>query len=231
MASFNFEKKKEEKKTSACSCGCSTSEAEEITSDCCSETKDGNCCCSSECSTPAKKEVNVEYLFLDLNTCDRCIGTDEVLEDVLNDITPTFELAGYTVNYKKIEISTPELAEKYRFLSSPTIRVNGKDICETVMESDCGCCGDIAGVSVDCRVFEYEGKTYEVPTKEMLADAILKAFYAPADCSCTTYQIPENLKRFFEGKKNNESNCSCGCSCGCPTSEVDELTNDCCSES
>lgn len=119
------------------------------------------------------------------------------------------------VSYKKIKISTPELAEKYRFLSSPTIRVNGKDVCETVTESDCACCGDIAGVSVDCRVFEYEGKTYEVPTKEMLADAILKTLYAPTACSCTTYQIPENLKRFFEGKKNNELNCSCGCGCSC----------------
>lgn len=47
MAMFNFgRKKKEEKKASACacSCGCTTSEAEEITDDCCSEAKDGICC-------------------------------------------------------------------------------------------------------------------------------------------------------------------------------------------
>ena len=47
MALFNFGKKKEEeKKTSApaCSCGCPTGEAEEITNDCCSETRDGICC-------------------------------------------------------------------------------------------------------------------------------------------------------------------------------------------
>ena len=47
MALFNFGKKKEkEKKTPACacSCGCPTSEAEEITNDCCPEAKDGICC-------------------------------------------------------------------------------------------------------------------------------------------------------------------------------------------
>ncbi len=46
MALFNFGKKKEEKKTpaSACNCGCPVGETEEITNDCCTETKDGICC-------------------------------------------------------------------------------------------------------------------------------------------------------------------------------------------
>ena len=47
MALFNFGKKKEEEKKTpacACGCGCPTSEAEEITKDCCSEAKDGICC-------------------------------------------------------------------------------------------------------------------------------------------------------------------------------------------
>lgn len=46
MALFQFGKKKEEKKAPACacSCGCPTSEAEEITNECCTEAKDGICC-------------------------------------------------------------------------------------------------------------------------------------------------------------------------------------------
>lgn len=46
MALFNFGKKKEEKKTPvcACSCSCPTSEAEEITNDCCPGAKDGIFC-------------------------------------------------------------------------------------------------------------------------------------------------------------------------------------------
>lgn len=46
MALFNFGKKKEEEKkvpACACNCGCPTSEAEEITNDCCSAAQDGIC--------------------------------------------------------------------------------------------------------------------------------------------------------------------------------------------
>ena len=70
-----------------------------------------------------------------------------------------------------------------------------------MVESDCGCCGEIAGTQVDCRVFEQEGIMREVPTKEMLTDAIMKAVYHPQACCCEEYQLPENLKRFFAGKE------------------------------
>lgn len=28
-----------------------------------------------------EKTANIEYLYLDLNTCDRCMGTDVILEE------------------------------------------------------------------------------------------------------------------------------------------------------
>ena len=169
-----------------------------------------DCCCCGSTSQP-KKGVKIEYLYLDLNTCDRCVGTDAVLDGAMEVLRPALELAGYQVNYRKQEISTAEIAMNYRFLSSPTILVNGQDIFDTITESDCGCCGDIAGVQVDCRVFEHDGKTYEVPTKEMLADAILKTVYHPTAYTCGEYRLPENLKRFFEGKKKKAaSSCCCG---------------------
>lgn len=161
-----------------------------------------------------KNKVHIEYLFLDLKTCDRCMGTDQVLEEVVEAIMPALELAGYPVEYRKIEISTPELAAQYRFLSSPTICVNGQDICPTVQENGCGCCSQISGTDVDCRVFEYEGQTYEVPPKAMLAEAILRSVFAPvssSDCDC--YTLPENLKTFFDGKANKGSSCSCKGGC------------------
>ena len=68
-----------------------------------------------------------------------------------------------------------------------------------VKESDCGCCGEIAGTDIDCRVFEANGKRYEVPTKEMLANAILKSLNVPPKRR-EPYVLPENLKRFFDGK-------------------------------
>lgn len=161
-------------------------------------------------TTKKEREIKIEYLFLDLNTCDRCVGTDSVLDEVMVMLRPVLELAGYQVVYKKQEISNIQLAKEYRFLSSPTILVNGQDIFSTITESDCGCCGDIAGVQVDCRVFEYDGKTYEVPTKEILTDAILKTIYTPTSSCCDEYKIPENLVRFFDGKeRKSEATCCC----------------------
>ena len=161
-----------------------------------------------------EKVVNVEYLYLDLNTCERCVGTDKVLEEVLNSLERYFKMAGYTVKYSKVEIETEEMARSYRFLSSPTIRVNGRDICETIQENNCNCCGDIAGTQVDCRVYSYRGRLYEVPPKELLEETIMKfAFKPQGDSWCTEeYHLPENLKRFFEGK--NQKCCSSSCSCG-----------------
>jgi len=173
------------------------------------------CCCSCGCSTEKnKKEVRIEYLYLDLNTCDRCIGTDTVLEEVIDELAPAFAIAGYSISYKKIEISSEELAVKNKFISSPTIRVNGIDICEDVNESDCGCCGEISGTQVDCRVFVYEGASYEVPPKTMLAEAILKnAFTIAGDISLSPYEVPENLRNFFEGKEKTQSCCCSGSCC------------------
>ncbi len=170
-----------------------------------------SCCCCSE--TEKQNHVKIEYLYLDLNTCDRCVGTDAVLEEVIKELTPALNLAGRTISYHKIEIKSEKDAIENRFVSSPTIRVNGFDICAEVKESDCGCCGEISGTQVDCRVFEYEGQRYEVPPKAMLAESILKrAFDAPKSSCCEWYLLPENLKNFFNGKRQKEA-CCCGSCC------------------
>ena len=105
------------------------------------------------------------------------------------------------------------MAAEYRFLSSPTIRVNGMDICDSVAENSCGCCSDISGTDVECRVFEFEGEDYEVPPKEMLASSILRAVFAPKEeCCCGKYSMPENIIAFFDGKEK-KSKCSCGSNC------------------
>jgi hypothetical protein len=160
-----------------------------------------------------KKCVVAEYLYLDLNVCDRCVGTDSVLEDVLLELSPALNLAGYTVKLKKIKVCSEEMARKHRFASSPTIRINGRDILGSVQENRCGCCSELSGADVDCRVFAYEGAAYDIPPKQMLADAILRAIFS-AFCGeePQDYKLPENLKAFFQGMKS-KSRCSCGSDC------------------
>ncbi|MEG2323732.1 MAG: DUF2703 domain-containing protein [Anaerovoracaceae bacterium] len=166
------------------------------------------------CECNNKKQVHIEYLYLDLKTCSRCIGTDYTLEQVLEVLTPALELAGFEVKYDKIEMETAQIAEDYEFVSSPTIRVNSKDIYQTISENSCDCCSDISGTDVDCRVFEYKEEIHEVPPKEMLAERIFQEVFKTTKnyCSCGKYEMPENLRKFFEGKKN--SCCSGGGCCG-----------------
>lgn len=170
------------------------------------------CCSCGEAAS--ERKIVVEYLYLDLQTCNRCIETDKVLDEVMLTLTPALKLAGFEVAYHKVEMETEELATQYQFLSSPTIRVNGLDICQSVVENRCGCCSDFSGTNVDCRVFEYNGATYEVPPKEMLAETILQTVFGQtkSGCCCVGYELPENLKDFFEGKKH-KSGCSCGGNC------------------
>lgn len=170
-------------------------------------------CYSCGCEASFEKKIVVEYLYLDLQTCDRCIGTDAVLDEVMATLSPALRLAGFDIEYNKIEMKTAKLAERFKFFSSPTIRVNGQDICGHVKENSCGCCSEISGTDVDCRVFEYNGKSYEVPPKEMLAESILKTIFGTTgSCSCGDYILPDNLKAFYEGK-TSKSACSCGGSC------------------
>lgn len=46
------------------------------------------CCCNAEPETVKGRQLRIEYLYLDLNTCDRCIGTDAVLDEVVAVLRP-----------------------------------------------------------------------------------------------------------------------------------------------
>ena len=95
---------------------------------CCSPDKEESAMCCTSAAPVNQKRLRIEYLYLDLDTCDRCIGTDAVLDAVVDKLRPALTLAGYDVEYEKVEIETPELAAHYHFFFSPTILVNGTDI-------------------------------------------------------------------------------------------------------
>ena len=169
-----------------------------------------DCGCSSSCGcnetapvpkSPAKI-LHIDFLYLDLNTCERCMATDETLKKALDVLSGVFDTLGYQVELNAVNITSPELAKAYRFLSSPTIRVNGVDICNEVEENACSDCGDICGDNVDCRVFVYEGVSYDQPPVAMIVHGILKVICGQKPIE-KPYEFPENLRKFFAGKKSN----------------------------
>jgi len=147
-----------------------------------------------------KKQLIIDFLFLDLSVCTRCQGTDSSLDAAITDIANILAATGYEVSVNKINVKTVELAEKFKFLSSPTIRINGQDIQLEVRESLCESCGDLCGDQVDCRVWIYQGREYNVPPKGMIIEGILKAVYGnqtPVDAGAAPYVMPENLRNFY----------------------------------
>jgi hypothetical protein len=171
---------------------------------CGSSGKTGDCCAPQK----NKKIINIDFLYLDLSVCERCQGAESNLDAAINDVSSVLKAAGYKITVRKVNIVSKELAAKYEFMSSPTIRINGSDISMDVKESTCKECGDLCGDSVDCRVWIYDGNEYNEPPKEMIVNAILKEIYSSKSKEIikkAPYILPHNLEVFFEGLDKNLS--------------------------
>ena len=170
-----------------------------------------------------KRCIIIDFLYLDLTTCTRCQGTDESLDEAIVDVSKVLEATGVEVIVNKINVTSEELAIKHKFVSSPTIRVNGHDIQMEVKESLCESCGDVCGSDVDCRVWVYQGKEYTEPPKALIIEGILKEMYGGSKRQNTEkdYLLPENLRKFYAAlddkikMQKNESSCCGGSSNGC----------------
>jgi hypothetical protein len=169
--------------------------------------KETSCCsCNSGCCPPKKenKQITIDFLYLDLSVCTRCQGTDKSLEEAISEASKLLQAAGYEIILNKVNITSEDLAYKYEFISSPTIRVNGKDIAMDVKETVCEDCGDLCGdQSVECRVWTYEGEDYNIPPKAFIINAMLMEVYAgqPVEDKKEAYVLPENLKKFYSTKQ------------------------------
>ena len=150
--------------------------------------------------------LRIEFLFLDLTTCTRCRGTDRSLESALEVVDDLLTSTGIEVEVEKIQVESAEQARQLRFVSSPTIRVNGRDVALELQESSCDSepCTDGCGDSTACRIWVHRGGEYTEPPVEMIVDAILCEVYAGPDVRAEgepeSYELPENLGRFFADK-------------------------------
>ena len=175
------------KETSCCSCGT-------------------GCCGSTNDVKFTKKSITIDFLYLDVTVCERCKGTDNNLDEALLEVSKVLEATGIEVILNKINVINEELAKKYKFVSSPTIRINGQDIQIDLKETLCESCGDLCGDDVDCRVWVYQGKEFTVPPKSMIIEAILKEVYGGNNLKQEEHEyfLPNNLKKFYEAMKIKE---------------------------
>lgn len=87
------------------------------------------------------KVLNVDLLVIDLNVCRRCVPTGDRLRSAVNLLTPIAEALEIDLRYREIVAQTPAEAKEYALLTSPTIRLNGRDIAQDIRESVCESCG------------------------------------------------------------------------------------------
>jgi hypothetical protein len=173
-------------------------------------------------SPESTQQLVIDFLYLDLETCTRCRGTDANLDTALAQVGNVLAAAGVEMSVRKALVASAEQAQALGFVSSPTIRVNGQDIALELRESSCAECGEACGCdgAIDCRVWVWQGQEYTQAPPAMIVDAILRAVYggaAHAVAAPSVGGVPENLARFFAGKAALVAD---GASCCSPSEQV-----------
>ncbi len=78
--------------------------------------------------------MKVQLLYI-LN-CHCCVETKKLVKESLGEL-------GVKTEVEEILIDADEKARKYNFVSSPTVRINGKDIQEKVSKGQCLSCEEL----------------------------------------------------------------------------------------
>lgn len=168
-------------------------------------------------SSTENNVVCVEFLYIDNDECDPCTKAETIVEEVVFDINKLLEETGVVIKLIKTYVDSVEHAQEVGLISSPTVRIDGKDLQMDIQEKYCETCSDISGEEINCRIWTYKEREYSILPKGMLIENILKHIYGTDQSTYPTAterkEVPENIKLFFEGKENKklEKN-KCGCS-------------------
>lgn len=157
----------------------------------------------------------IDLLAIDLSSCARCVPTAGQLESAMKLLKPVAEALGIGFDYRPRVLTSAAQALEAGLFSSPTIRLNGKDIAGELRESVCETCGDLIGStgSVDCREWVYRGETYCTAPLPLIVEAIMDAMVhldeRPPLAVPRLESLPENLRMFFEAKRNSTEEKGC----------------------
>ena len=160
------------------------------------------------------KRIEIDFLYVDIESCTRCKGTDANLTTAVQMAQSLLDAADAGVIVRKTLVDSEQLAMEVGLVSSPTIRVNGRDIDVDLRESGCEDCTEICGCGeeIACRVWRYKGQDYEIAPVPVLLNAIMSAVYSPSRADVHAPRprtLSENLRKFFAAKRESAKVC-CG---------------------
>lgn len=171
------------------------------------------------------RTLKVELLAIDLSTCSRCTGTLVNIEQAISTLKQILAITGTVVQFDKILVESEAQAKQLNFISSPTVRINDRDITLETTESRCGDCSEISGSNegTACRTWFYQGTIHTEAPVGAILDAMLREIYqneSPVSVVPTkNFEVPQNLQQFFRDKAKKVSSCcttlvtSIGCGC------------------
>ncbi|MHB8801100.1 MAG: DUF2703 domain-containing protein [Thermoanaerobaculia bacterium] len=168
------------------------------------------------------RELEVELLALDLTSCTRCTGTLANIEEAIAAVRRVAEPTGTSIRLRRTLVDSEEAARRHRFVSSPTIRVGGRDVVFETRESLCDSCTDLCGCAegTSCRVWSYQGREYTEAPVGLVVEALLREMaVSPAgevEPAVAGDEVPANLRRFFAGRAASGAGSAAAC---CSTAE------------
>ncbi len=163
------------------------------------------------------KDINIDYLFLNLTGCKRCLDTNSGLENAISKVLNLLGDNRVKINVNNIHINTEDKAREFGLEISPTIRINGRDIQSDWIDNKCSDCGDLCNCAqfITCRLWKWNGKEYTAAPENLIVDAILENIYSQksstADVKHSLRGLNSNMKTFFaetrKGANLNNSSC------------------------
>ncbi len=173
-------------------------------------------------AAPHTNPLLIEFLYLDLSTCNRCRGTDGVLEDALALTKPALKSMGLVPEVRKVHVQTEKQAVAEGFVASPTIKVAGRDIHPEILLNNCKECGDLCNCAdgVDCRVWRYNDEEFTEPPVGLLVEAIMAAAVGgkeTPEAAGVSDKAQANMKKYFaysEAEADDDDCCDKSTCCG-----------------
>ncbi len=162
--------------------------------------------------------IDIELLALDLTRCTRCVGTRDNIDKAIDIIRPVLEVMEAQVNVRKRVIASEEQARQYPFFTSPTVRINGKDMVFETLESACEACTDLCGCDdgTSCRIWLYRGETYLEAPVGLVVESLLRELFGRSQelaQKVPAYRdLPENSRHLFMSKSDEASAVETCCS-------------------
>lgn len=123
-------------------------------------------------ASSAAVPVLIELFALDTEHCAPCRSAVGDMFRAAAELTRQLDGSSYAVATRVVHLASAEEARRLAVVSSPTVRVNGRDVAWAVQEQRCPSCSELAKTPVECRTYLWQGQWYDHPPVPLIVAAV-----------------------------------------------------------